>query len=94
MMKSFFLLLQISPGADRTIDVRLRAFDNILQLLNISTQLGIGPKLNDLVANNENEFTTTNVEENLLPSPTQPLGALKKIKTKSVAVQTNVSNRV
>ena len=87
-------LPQSSPGAGRTIDVRLRAFDNILQLLNTATQLGIGPKLNDLVAKNENELLPANVEVNILPSPMQPLGALKRIKMKSVAVQTSVSNRV
>jgi hypothetical protein len=92
-LNSFFFL-KISPGGDRTIDVRLRTFDNILQLLNIATQLGIGPKLNDLVAKNETEPLSINVEENILPSPIQPLGALKKLKTKSVAVQTSISNRV
>ncbi len=89
-----FFSLQSSPGADRTIDVRLRAFDNILQLLNISTQLGIGPNLNDLAAKTENEPLSIIVEDNSLPSPTQPLGALKKLKTKSVGVQTSISNRV
>ncbi len=62
--------------------------------MNISTQLGIGPKLNDLVAKDDNELLTISIEEDNLPSPTQPLGALKKLKTKSVAVQTSVSNRV
>jgi len=85
---------QSSPGTDRIIDVRLRAFDNILQLLNIATQLGIGPKLNDLAGKTENEPLSIIVEENSLPSPTQPLGALKKLKTKSVGVQTSISNRV
>jgi len=84
-----------SPSStDRIIDVRLRAFDNILQLLNISTQLGIGPKLNDLAAKNETETLSINIEDNILPSPPQALGALKKLKTKSVAVQTSISNRV
>lgn len=86
--------MKVSPGADRTIDIRLRAFDNILQLLNISTQLGIGPKLNELVAKNDNDLSTINMEETVLPAPSQPLGALRKVKTKSVAVQTSVSNRV
>ena len=86
--------MKISPGASRTIDVRLRAFDNILQLLNIATQLGIGPRLNDLVAKNDEDFPTITVDETFLPSASQPLGALKKVKTKSVAIQTSVSNRV
>ncbi|CAF2546532.1 unnamed protein product [Rotaria sp. Silwood2] len=77
----------------RKIDIRLRAFQNILQLLNIATQLGIGPELNDLAAKNENDPLLTTIEVDTLPSPTQPLGALKKLKTKSVGVQTSVSNR-
>jgi hypothetical protein len=60
----------------------------------LATQLGIGPKLNDLTARNENDLLLTTVEDTPLRSPTQPLGALRKIKTKSVAVQTSVSNRV
>jgi hypothetical protein len=78
----------------RAIDIRLRAFENILQLLNIATQLGIGPKLNELAAKNESDPVTTTIEYDTLPSPTQPLGALKKVKTKSVGVQTSISNRV
>jgi hypothetical protein len=83
-----------TSAAGRAIDIRLRAFENILQLLNIATQLGIGPKLNDLAAKNENDPLTTTIEDDTLHSPTQPLGALRKVKTKSVAVQTSISNRV
>lgn len=88
------MFLKGSARTDRTIDVRLRAFDNILQLLNIATQLGVGPKLNELAAKNEIEPISINIDENNFPSPMQPLGALKKVKTKSVAVQTSISNRV
>ncbi|CAF3136944.1 unnamed protein product [Rotaria socialis] len=77
----------------RKIDIRLRGFENILKLLNVATQLGIGPKLNDLAAKNESDPLSTTIEVDELPSPRQPLGALKKLKTKSVAVQTSVSNR-
>ncbi|CAF3393020.1 unnamed protein product [Rotaria sp. Silwood1] len=79
--------------ASRKIDIRLNAFQNILQLLNVATQLGIGPKLNDLAAKNESDPLLTTIEVDTLPSPIQPLGALKKVKTKSVGVQTSISNR-
>ncbi|CAF2927114.1 unnamed protein product [Rotaria sp. Silwood2] len=98
MYKSYHIIF--SKGSSETldtsrkIDIRLRAFQNILQLLNIATQLGIGPELNDLAAKNENDPLLTTIEVDTLPSPTQPLGALKKLKTKSVGVQTSVSNRV
>ncbi|CAF1028263.1 unnamed protein product [Rotaria sordida] len=75
------------------IDIRLRAFQNILQLLNTATQLGIGPKLNDLAAKNESEPLLTTNDVDILPSPIQPLGALRKIKTRSIGVQTSISNR-
>lgn len=78
----------------QTIDIRLRAFQNIIELLNVATQLGVGPKLNDFAAKHENNLLATAIEPDALPSPTQPLGALRKLKTKSVAVQTSISNRV
>lgn len=78
----------------RTIDIRLRAFNSILKLLNVATQLGVGPKLNDLAAKNDNDPLTTTIENDNLPSPILPLGALKKVKSKSVGVQTSISNRV
>ena len=83
-----------TSSTSRPIDARLRAFDNILQLLNTAAQLGVGPKLNDLAAKNETDLLPTNLEDESLLSPIQPLGALRKLKTKSVAVQTSISNRV
>jgi hypothetical protein len=50
--------------------------------------------LNELIAKDENDLTATSIVYDNLPSPIQPLGALKKVKTKSVAVQTSISNRV
>lgn len=85
-----------SSPASRTIDVRVRAFDSILQLLNLATQVGVGPNLNDLAARKPQTtiLHNDNEEERPLSSPVQPLGALKKLRTRSVAVQTNISNRV
>lgn len=50
--------------------------------------------MNDLVNKNDDDMLTVIVEEAALPSPSQPLGALKRVKTRSIAVQTSVSNRV
>jgi len=90
----YYLFLKSSSNTNRTIDVRLRAFDNILQLLNVATQLGIGPKLNELAAKQSDDLLLKPTDEQILSSPIQPLGALRKVKSKSVAVQTSISNRV
>ncbi|UJR10739.1 hypothetical protein I4U23_014927 [Adineta vaga] len=86
-------VLQDTSESGRTIDVRLGAFENIFQLIDTATQLGIGPKLNDLAINNDADLLATTIDGSRLPSASQPLGSLKKVKTKSIAIQTNISNR-
>ncbi|CAF1108472.1 unnamed protein product [Adineta steineri] len=82
-----------TSNTGRTIDTRLGAFENIFRLLNVATQLGIGPNLKELAVKNEDDLLATTIDYDNLPSPAQPLGSLKKLKTKSVAIQTNISNR-
>ncbi|CAF3734308.1 unnamed protein product [Adineta steineri] len=82
-----------TSNTGRTIDTRLGAFENIFRLLNVATQLGIGPNLKELAVKNEDDLLATTIDYDSLPSAAQPLGSLKKLKTKSVAIQTNISNR-
>ena len=90
----FFFLSKDTTDSRRTIDTRLCAFENIFRLLDTATQLGIGPKLNELAVNGEADPVATSIDGSRLPSASQQLGSLKKVKTKSVAIQTNISNRV
>ncbi|CAF0999690.1 unnamed protein product [Adineta ricciae] len=86
-------VLQDTTDSRRTIDTRLCAFENIFRLLDTATQLGIGPRLNELAVNGEADPVATSIDGSRLPSASQQLGSLKKVKTKSVAIQTNISNR-
>ncbi|CAF0979733.1 unnamed protein product, partial [Didymodactylos carnosus] len=74
--------------------------DNVVEALEQAIELGVGPKLNDLAKEtsspigffSNNLFEPQHDERSL--SPPVRLGALKKVTSKSVGVQTSVSNRV